>query len=40
MFGLRVEVFMRNILYWTIEDQTHSGMPKGAQMCLVLTVPN
>ena len=40
MFGLSVEVFTRNILSWSMEDQTHSGMPRGAQISLALTVAN
>ena len=33
------EVSTENVLYWSIESETHFGMPTGAEMNLALNEP-
>jgi hypothetical protein len=39
MLGSNVEVWMKNILYWFIEDSIHFGMTRGSKMGLALNEP-
>ena len=34
-----MEVWTKNILYWSIEGQTRFGMPRGAEIYLALNEP-
>jgi len=34
MFGVSVEVWTKNFLFWFIKEHAHFGIPRGAKMSL------